>query len=450
VRAAVSLGRLAAFALALIACGERTAPAAPAAPAPVLEARPAIATAGLPPWSDRWIDAHRAAWLGDPRARRQALESALVARDTHYAEVRLGNYELPSGGWSSLPEWAPRSVPVDSAIASAFERGERPSVPQDAASFEGAEPHTDAEWLALGRRVFFELPLRAEPVWEAALRDRALGERVGLARDANGGVPGLVLMRDLDGQTQVGITCALCHSAPRAGDAAIVPGRARRALDYGRIQIESATRGGRPLSPEGRARWESWGPGRADVLEERSEVPIAMPDLYSLRELRWLSQGAILRHDSPLALAVRQETQFVQANHLRTRPPRTLVWALVVFLYSLTPPPITAEVVDPRGEALFQEHCVRCHSSSIGSGAPVGVDEVGTNRELATGRARGTGHYRPSPLLRVRDAAPYLHHGAVPTLEELFSETRAEPGHRFGSTLPEADRAALIAWLRTR
>jgi hypothetical protein len=86
----------------------------------------------------------------------------------------------------------------------------------------------------------------------------------------------------------------------------------------------------------------------------------------------------------------------------------------------------------------------------VGSGALVPIEEIGTDPELATGRARGTGGYRPSPLVRVADAAPYLHHGAVPTLEALLDPARVEPGHRFGMDLHEAERGALLTFLRTR
>ena len=70
--------------------------------------------------------------------------------------------------------------------------------------------------------------------------------------------------------------------------------------------------------------------------------------------------------------------------------------------------------------------------------------------DLATGAARGTGGYRPAPLIRVADAAPYLHHGAVPSLESLLDPARAEPGHRFATDLGERDRALLLGYLRTR
>ena len=88
--------------------------------------------------------------------------------------------------------------------------------------------------------------------------------------------------------------------------------------------------------------------------------------------------------------------------------------------------------------------------------------KVGTNPALADGTARGTGTYRPPALVRVARAAPYFHDGSVPTLEDVLSPRRLEstyaasplgagpqPGHTFGTTLPAADRAALVAFLKT-
>ena len=81
---------------------------------------------------------------------------------------------------------------------------------------------------------------------------------------------------------------------------------------------------------------------------------------------------------------------------------------------------------------------------------------------LADGTARGTGKYRPPALVRVRAAAPYFHHGAVATLDDVLSPERLEPsyrrgvlgqgavpGHAFGTDLPAADRRALVSWLST-
>jgi len=64
-------------------------------------------------------------------------------------------------------------------------------------------------------------------------------------------------------------------------------------------------------------------------------------------------------------------------------------------------------------------------------------------------------------LVRVADAGPYLHHGAVGSLDDLFSRARLEddyegplgdgpvPGHEYALDLPDDERFALIAFLRT-
>jgi len=426
--------------------------------------------AGLAPWSDAWILAHGESYLEDPRARREALEGSLTQPDNLYSQARLAQYGHGTRGWDALPEWSPRTLPIDRARADAFASGGAIEVPDDAPRLtDGPRPTTWREWVALGRRVFREMPLRSEPYWTTALRDAEVAGRLGIERAPDGSVPGLVLVRDVDGESRVGITCALCHSARGhsalghsalghsalghsargAHDEGWVDGRARRTLDYGLARIELARSMGRTLDPEAEARFSSWGRGRADVLEELSDVPIAIPDLYALRQLRWLTQGATLRHVTPLALAVRQETQFVQANHLRTRPPRVLVWALVTFLYAIEPPPsdvqVDAEML--RGREIFERQCADCHRAPSFSGDPVALDRIGTHPELAEGHARGTGTYRPSPLVRVSEAAPYLHHGVVTDLASLLSPDRSEPGHRFGTELADEDRAALISFL---
>lgn len=435
-------------ALALLGCSSSAATPSTAASAP-----PTLNVEALATGSDAWILAHGTPYLDNREVRRAGLESALTDRTNLYARTRLEDYAQGTRGWDVLPVWNPRTAPLDAAAVRSMRAGTMPTIEAEATPFfDGERPVTWAGWRELGRRVFFTLPLRTETVWTSAVRDEALGEQLGLVFDGEGTASGLVLARDLDGETRVAITCALCHAAPAAsGDRSIIPGRARRQLDYGLARVAYAESIGRPLSEEARARYTSWGRGRADVLEEESDVPIAIPDLYGLREEAWFTQGATLRHVSPLALAVRQETQFIQANHLRTRPPRELVWALVIYLYSIEPPPRTAsDATDlAEGHALFDAHCVGCHRNAIGSGDPVELDRIGTHPELAQGSARGTGMYRPSPLVRVADAAPYLHHGAVPTLEDLLDAQRTEPGHRFGVDLSAQEKAALLAYLRS-
>ena len=135
-----------------------------------------------------------------------------------------------------------------------------------------------------------------------------------------------------------------------------------------------------------------------------------------------------------------------------------------MFLYSLepAPDPQPATALTARGAKLFERGCTECHSNAGYGGALVSAETVGTDSALANGAARGTGRYRPPALVRVRDNAPYLHHGAVPTLEDLLAPERlsadyrgsplgpgAVKGHAYGTDWPQEDRAAVIAWMRT-
>jgi cytochrome c5 len=286
----------------------------------------------------------------------------------------------------------------------------------------------------------------------------------------DGAYPGLVAFVDVDGESRIGITCAICHVDVVAGDPVV--GRARRAFDYGALRLayeKERKDAGAPLEAAFARRMRTWGPGRADVTEDDDDDPVAIPDLWGLRHQTFLTQAGTIKHTGPAALAIRQETQLLTSNHQRIRPPRELAFALAMYLYSLAPPtPSAAPAPGPeearaaRGKALYKEHCTTCHSNAAGGGDAVSVERVGTDRALANGAARGTGHYRPPALIRVGAAGPYFHDGSVATLQDVFSAERLEPsfargflgpgrieGHAFGTELPAEDSAALVAYLST-
>lgn len=69
----------------------------------------------------------------------------------------------PGHAWDRLPVWNPRSVPVTAPLATTLARGEMPELAADHAPlWDGTRPTTMAGWIDLGRRVFFEFPMRAE------------------------------------------------------------------------------------------------------------------------------------------------------------------------------------------------------------------------------------------------------------------------------------------------
>ncbi|MDB4960621.1 MAG: hypothetical protein JWP01_620 [Myxococcales bacterium] len=443
-----------ALACAMVACSGKPEPAPPPAP-PVVEA----ATA----WSDAWILREGQRFLADTPYRRVALEHSLTNHQNLYSRQRLASYGRGTGGWDLLPVWNPRSRPVTAELVTELARGEMPAVAADQAPlWDGVEPTTMAGWIALGRRVFFEYPMRAEVYMEYGLTRPEIADAVGVERTSVGAVPGLVVFRNTDGDTRVGITCAICHSTVR--DGTLVVGAARRRFDYGRLRLAYFAETGAPVDPELARRMATWGPGRADVTEDNDEDPVTIPDLYGVREQRWLTQAGTIRHDSPLALAIRQETQLTDSNHQLVRPPRALAWALAVYVYSLAPPAraVTRSPVVEHGATVFAARCATCHANAAFGGRPIAASTIGTNPSLATGRGRGTGSYRVPTLLGVRDGAPYLHDGSVSSLAELVSPDRLDPGyragrlgpgpipgHRAGTDLDRSDRDALLAFLET-
>jgi cytochrome c5 len=397
-------------------------------------------------------------FVNDAAFRRRELERSLYNPNNTYSKERLTHYGKGNHGWDMLPEWNPRVAELDRARLAALQ--DHKPTESLAPLWDGRTPSSLAEWQALGKRVFYQYPLRAEPFAPFAIAHREVAERFGVHRDKDGGLPGLVQFIDENDKPQLGITCALCHVAVDAKGEQHV-GEARRDFDFGAIRLAQREQTGAYIPPALLGRLHRWGPGRADVTEDDDEDPVAIPDLWGLRYQTFLTQAGTIRHERPAALMLRQETQLLTSNHQRVRPPRALAAALALYIYSLEPQR-AANGADGRGRDLFQQHCRSCHANEAGGGDLVSAAAVGTDPALALGAARGTAHYRPPALVRVRSAAPYLHHGAVRSLDELLSPARLEPGyalgrlgvgrisgHTYGTELPAADRQALITYLES-
>jgi hypothetical protein len=164
------------------------------------------------------------------------------------------------------------------------------------------------------------------------------------------------------------------------------------------------------------------------------------------------------------------------------------LYALAQFIYSLTPPPNPNrfDATARRGQDIFNASgCARCHTPPLytsnrltpADGFTPPADHykrydildarVGTDPALTMTTRRGTGYYKIPSLKGVWYRGPFEHNGSVATLEDWFDparlkddyvptgwigfgvKTRAVKGHPFGLNLPAADRAALIAFLKT-
>jgi hypothetical protein len=146
--------------------------------------------------------------------------------------------------------------------------------------------------------------------------------------------------------------------------------------------------------------------------------------------------------------------------------------ALAAYLESLDAPDAPTEP-DPRGHAVFVDHCLDCHQGPRGSGLHVySYDEIGTDPTLglwmdADGDGQAcceetlpgdflTGGIKSPRLVGLWAQQRFLHNGSVESLHALLCVTPREDvtaapygdqGHTYGCELPEADRRALVAYL---
>jgi cytochrome c peroxidase len=164
------------------------------------------------------------------------------------------------------------------------------------------------------------------------------------------------------------------------------------------------------------------------------------------------------------------------------------LYALARYLYSLQPPknPNAFDAVAARGEQVFKrEGCASCHTPPLytnnkltpATGFEVPADHfakyeimrtsVGTDPELTMRTRRGTGYYKVPSLKGVWYRSMFGHSGWAATLEDWFDPRRvrddyvptgwkpydrttyAVKGHPFGLKLDDAERRALIAFLKT-
>jgi len=368
-------------------------------------------------------DAEADRYITDRAWRRGVLERALWQPELPYSRGLLANYGLADSGWERLPERAAWGAPFRVEDADALARGE-------ALDADDAEVPDDASGRDLGERVFSRLPMRADDWLDALAAQPALWPEVGLTADASGVVAGLVRFRATNGAVRVGVTCALCHSADG------VSGRATRTLDLGLARAKLAVGG-----DAARDELSTWGPGRIDVTEGGVTNPTTVPDLFHLRDATYLNHSGVLAVEGLSTLAVRFETQFIQGDALRTRPPRALMWALATYVTSLDAPEPATPLPGPPPE--FVARCSGCHDPDRAYGGDlVDAAALGGPQHVANDPERGTGLLKVPPLRGVAQNAPFMHDGRYATLAAVL-----EGGHPDGAPLPLAVRDVLIDFL---
>jgi len=227
-----------------------------------------------------------------------------------------------------------------------------------------------------------------------------------------------------------------------------------------------------------------------------------MADLRGIRDRRWLDATATHKNRGPedvarygLLVEYALDATFGKDQMLPdslltqfVRPSDEAMYAMALYLYSLDPAPSPYPFDDAarRGQEVFEsEGCVKCHVPPIYTNnklvAAPGFDppadgplaefvsnrRVNTDPGLALKTRRGTGYYKIPSLRGLWYRGLYGHNGWFTTLEEWFDpkrlradnvpsgwrgpgvKTLAVPGHDFGLDLQPAERADLIAFLRT-
>jgi mono/diheme cytochrome c family protein len=232
-----------------------------------------------------------------------------------------------------------------------------------------------------------------------------------------------------------------------------------------------------------------------------SAFPVHVPSLIGIKDIRYLDATGLTRHRSIGDLMryaiVNQDFfghglqitahygDFQPTDIKQTRNSDEQLYALALYLESLTPPPNPNPVDDNarRGQRIFQQQgCPACHTPplytnnrltpAVGFPIPEHLQKtdqildisVGTDPSLALRTRRGTGFYKVPSLRGVWYRNALGHMGQAETLEEWFDPARLSPdyvpegfhlgpgpiqGHEFGLKLSKEDRHALITFLKT-
>ncbi len=235
--------------------------------------------------------------------------------------------------------------------------------------------------------------------------------------------------------------------------------------------------------------------------------PTAIPDLFNLKERKYLDRTGMLLHrdigDVMRYAALNQELDFTNSYggfkpdtspdsvilQRYTRFSDAQAYALAKYLYSLKPLP-NPEKASPeliaKGKAIFaEETCAGCHTPPLYSSNKLTLADgfkptkeemakydvidfsVKTDPGLALYSRRGTGYYKVPSLIGVWNRTALMHSGYVSSLEEMFNPARLQSdfrpsgfnpnidkpfpvqGHTFGLYLNEGDKKALLAFLKS-
>jgi cytochrome c553 len=267
--------------------------------------------------------------------------------------------------------------------------------------------------------------------------------------------------------TQIGTTCALCHStvdnsfAPGIGHR--LDGWPNRDLNVGAIIALSPA-----VTPDQRRVYRSWGPGMYDPRFniDGKNLPVVIPPAFGLRRV----DREIYTGDGPVSYWNEYVAVTQMHGHGRFEDPRIDVSIdnppdlvsrklrpLRIYQFSLETPEAPADGFDAdaaeRGRLVFRgpAGCRECHQGSVYTDVNSGIlhfpREVGQDREYAQRSA--TKRYRTTPLRGLWNppqlTGPYFHDGSAATLEDVVEHYV----QRFRLSLTSRQKSDLVEFLKS-
>jgi Cytochrome c len=262
--------------------------------------------------------------------------------------------------------------------------------------------------------------------------------------------------------TQIGVTCALCHSTV---DNSVMPGIGHRQdgwpnrdLNVGAIIALSPV-----LSVDKKAVYNSWGPGKYDPRynQDGKSTPLVIPPAYGLADIQnetytaegpisyWNAYVAVTQmgahgnfSDSRLGIDIKYSPDLVSPK----------LDALRAYQHSLPSPPAPAGSFDvagaERGRPLFDRTCATCHVGGSGTDNNGGTlhapAETGVDGAYSARTANKA--YRTTPLRALWQHPPYFHDGSAATLADVvahYNRVRT-------LSLTAAQQLDLVEYLKSR
>jgi hypothetical protein len=266
-----------------------------------------------------------------------------------------------------------------------------------------------------------------------------------------------------DSLTQVGITCALCHStvnnSVQAGIGQRLDGWPNLDLNVGAIVALSPA-----LTGPQKAVYNSWGPGKYDARYnfDGQNDPAVIPPAYGLdgvNSVTFTGDGDRIaywnRYVGVTQMHGHGSFAEPRLNISVANPPDQIeskLPDLESYQLSLTkpaPPPGTFDAAAAaRGQEVFngQGQCATCHAGATYTDANTRLhptSEVVTDPNHAERSA--TGMYRTTPLRALWQHAPYFHDGSAATLNDVVDRYDSAKNLQ----LTPAQKADLVEYLKS-